>query len=62
MKEECCQKCRYWRQKIDKRGECHRYAPRPQLVEKELDNLWASTYSEEWCGEFENKKIKELKQ
>jgi hypothetical protein len=63
MSQPRCEHCRFW----DQSGpECHRYAPRPEMVCLVLaleqvgdigsQACWPVTYAGDWCGEFEGKR------
>ena len=49
-----CKGCRYWVE-IDPEkqlaGECHRYAPRPELAVGMKECDWPLTQPDDWCGE-----------
>jgi len=62
--QQICNTCRYWRiegselaSEPSQFGGCYRYAPRPgQLSVKAKDPIsWPVTYSDDWCGEWEEK-------
>jgi hypothetical protein len=52
--KECCGNCRFWLEKIPNStdnwpGTCRRFPP----------DMWCSSASNEWCGEYELVKGKE---
>lgn len=57
-----CENCKFW-YKIPEEGEgqCHRYAPKLIMAGcgigeiPEYSNNWATTGSDDWCGEFKPK-------
>ena len=62
MANESCSKCRFWCGEADTldgegRGECRRYAPRPEFEYVEGSGMsytthWPGTLPDDWCGEF----------
>ena len=49
LPDEKCGKCRFYNEKMEKQGECRRYAPRPNV----LKINWCKVGIDHWCGEFE---------
>ena len=47
--DEKCGQCRFYKEKMEKQGECRRYAPRPNV----LKINWVKVGIDHWCGEFE---------
>lgn len=61
MEEAACGECRFWERLGGELGECHRRAPAPLLEQPDpqgetLAVLWPTTYSDQWCGEWERRK------
>lgn len=61
-----CEHCKYWREESNGDGECRRRAPSSRLVfagepvegtESEALVYWPLTSHEDWCGEFEAKRV-----
>ena len=50
--DEKCGQCRFYNEKMEKQGECRRYAPRPNV----LKTNWVKVGIDHWCGEFEKQK------
>jgi hypothetical protein len=50
--DEKCGQCRFYNEKMEKQGECRRYAPRPNV----LKINWCKVGIDHWCGEFERQK------
>jgi len=48
---ERCGQCRFYIEKKETLGECRRYAPRPNVQNKN----WCQVSIDHWCGEFEAK-------
>ncbi len=50
--DEKCGQCRFYNEKMEKQGECRRFAPRPNV----LKINWVKVGVDHWCGEFEQQK------
>lgn len=55
-----CKTCAYWTvQTQSVYGQCHRYPPRPDVVEAESETVQRDvrplTTANEWCGEWKGK-------
>ncbi len=62
--EESCETCKFWNPDVEGTGELGDCLRMPPLVAKERrtlkvfgDNIWPITWINEWCGEFQQKKI-----
>lgn len=58
VRPERCAVCKWWEHEKEDIGECHRYAPRPEVPLGEVDDwahfpVWPLTLLDEFCGEFE---------
>lgn len=53
---DSCATCRFWRSYDSANGQCHRYAPKPELLNTEWKGYWPDTYDHDWCGEHEPKR------
>jgi hypothetical protein len=53
MRHKRCENCRYFQpcEEGAAEGECHRYAPIPQVGGARRVN-WPASYADEWCGEW----------
>ena len=54
QKEQECLNCRYYFN-----GDCHRYAPRPELGEQTLAAYWPFDMERDWCGEWAPQEVSE---
>lgn len=67
MEDQSCSNCKFWKEikhsPIDE-GLCRRYAPKPSLVECNMENekqysesavFWPLTEVSDWCGEYQEK-------
>jgi len=52
LPNEKCGECKFFIEKMEKLGECRRYAPRPNAQSIN----WSKVSLDHWCGEFEQKK------
>ena len=57
-----CSQCKYWDNLCDDefpdQGECRRHAPKPLSTDMDRHRLhayWPVTYSDDWCGDCEDK-------
>ena len=59
----CCKDCVFWNGKailgaIPKKAECRRYPPRFDVADSSI-GLWPIVSRDDWCGESQDKNIRE---